>query len=79
MKKKKIISIIFGILVVFFVLNSLVALVSYNEVCNKKKPTINFGISKNSQEITYKELLYNVRVKQEDMTRTVSLKLFFLK
>lgn len=79
MKKKKIINITVWVLVVFVVLNSIIAFDSYNKVCKNKEPMVKFGIYKKSGYVIYKELLYEVRVKEENMTRSVSLKLFFLK
>lgn len=79
MKKKKIINIIIWVLAFLIILNSIIAFVSYNEVCKKKEPTIKFKIIKKEDITIYKELLYEIRVKEESMTRSVSLKLFFLK
>lgn len=79
MEKKKIANIITYVILIFLILNAVIALISYNEVSKKKTPTISFGVSKKGNETIYNELLYSVKVKEEEMVRTVSLKLFFLK
>lgn len=79
MKKKTIIDIIILGVALLVIINTITAYVSYRQVCDKKEPTIKFGIVKEDNVTIYKELLYHVRVLNEDNSRTVSLKLFFLK
>lgn len=79
MKNKKIFSIIIYGLLIFLILNTFIALISYQQVCDKRKPTVSFGVSKTENKTIYKELLYNVTLSEDDGLRTVSLKLFFLK
>lgn len=79
MKKNRIGDIILWLVVIIVVLNTIIAYISYKNVSDKKKPMFSFGITEKTGKITYKEGLYNVIVSEDDKTRTVSLKLFFLK
>lgn len=78
MKKKVILEVIVLIISLLVILNIGVAYFSYLEVCKEKEPTIKFDVIKKDNEIIYNELLYKIRVKEDDRTRRVSLKLFFL-
>ncbi len=75
---KKVINISVVIIILLAILNTVLALVSYGEVTNKKEPTISFGKSENDVVTVYNELLYNIKVTDDGSVRTVSLKLFFL-
>lgn len=79
MKKNRIGDIILWLVVIVVVLNTIIAYVSYKNVSDKKEPKFSFGVARQKGKITYKEGLYNVIVSEDEKTRTVSLKLFFLK
>ncbi|MEE0699056.1 MAG: hypothetical protein U0M66_00400 [Bacilli bacterium] len=79
MKKKTIINSVILMVATLVIVNTITAYVSYRQVCDKKEPTIKFGVVKKDNLTIYKELLYHVRVVKEERSRTVSLKLFFLK
>ncbi len=79
MKKNKIGDIILWSIVVLFLINTLIAYLSYKTVSDEKEPKISFGVKKEENTITYNEGLYKVVVREDDSIREVSLKLFFLK
>ncbi len=79
MKKLKIGDIILWLFIVLFLLNTLAAYFSYVSVSDNKEPKINFGVKKENGITTYNEGLYNIVVKEDETTKEVSLKLFFLK
>lgn len=79
MKKNRIGDIILWLVVIVVVFNTIIAYVSYKNVSDKKEPKLSFGVSEKKGKVIYKEGLYNVIVSEDEKTRTVSLKLFFLK
>lgn len=79
MKINKIGDIILWLIFTLVVLNTITAYVSYKKVINKKEPLLSFKIIKKDNKIIYNEALYKIIVDENDKTREVSLKLFFLK
>lgn len=79
MKINKIGDIILWLIFTLVVLNTITAYVSYKKVINKKEPLLSFKIIKKDNKIIYNEALYKIIVNENDKTREVSLKLFFLK
>lgn len=79
MKINKIGDIILWLFFTLVVLNTITAYVSYKKVINKKEPLLSFKIIKKDNKIIYNEALYKIIVNENDKTREVSLKLFFLK
>ena len=79
MKINKIGDIILWLIFTLVVLNTITAYVSYKKVINKKEPLLSFKITKKDNQIIYNEALYKIIVDENDKTREVSLKLFFLK
>ena len=79
MKINKIGDIILWLIFTLVVLNTIIAYVSYKKVINKKEPLLSFKIIKKDNKIIYNEALYKIIVNENDKTREVSLKLFFLK
>lgn len=79
MKINKIGDIILWLIFTLVVLNTITAYVSYKKVINKKEPLLSFKIIEKDNKIIYNEALYKIIVDENDKTREVSLKLFFLK
>ena len=79
MKINKIGDIILWLIFTLVVLNTITAYISYKKVINKKEPLLSFKIIKKDNKIIYNEALYKIIVNENDKTREVSLKLFFLK
>ena len=79
MKINKIGDIILWLIFTLVVFNTIIAYVSYKKVINKKEPLFSFKIIKKDNKIIYNEALYKIIVNENDKTREVSLKLFFLK
>lgn len=79
MKINKIGDIILWLIFTLVVLNTITAYVSYKKAINKKEPLLSFKITKKDNQIIYNEALYKIIVNENDKTREVSLKLFFLK
>lgn len=79
MKKYKIGDIILWSILILFLINTLIAYISYKQVSVNKEPTILFNKKTVNKKVIYNEGIYNVIVKEDDEEKEVSLKLFFLK
>lgn len=79
MKKYKIGDIILWSIIILFLVNTLIAYISYKQVSENKEPTISFNKKTINKKVIYNEGIYNVIVKEDDEEKEVSLKLFFLK
>ncbi len=79
MKKNKICDIVFWVIVILILINTGFAYLTYKQVSDKKEPTFIFNKKITENKITYSEVLYKVTVEEDNKTRVVSLKLFFLK
>lgn len=79
MKKNKIPDIILCFVAIIILMNTIIAYVSYKRVCDDKLPVISSGKKTDNKNVTYKQGLYKIVVIENDDTREVSLKLFFLK
>lgn len=79
MKKYKIGDIILWSILILFLINTLIAYISYRQVSENKEPTISFAKKTVNKKVIYNEGIYNVIVKEYDKEKEVSLKLFFLK
>ncbi len=75
---KKIRNIIFIMIFIFIIINTMIAYISYKEVIDNKTPKISFKTVKTGYKTEYNELLYKVILSETKSNRTVSLKLFFL-
>ncbi len=79
MKKNKMGKIILWIIVGLVFVNTIISYASYKMVINGKKPVFYFKKEKSKNEVTYLEGIYKIIKTENDDTRFVSLKLFFLK
>lgn len=79
MKKRKIGDIILWSIVVLFLVNTVVAYISYKQVSDNKKPSILINKKVVDNKTIYNEGIYNIIVMENEEIREVSLKLFFLK
>ena len=78
MKKRKIGDIILWIIIILFLINTLVAYVSYRQVSDESNPSFYLKESKKSNVTTYNIGLYKIVIAEEEKLKNVSLKLFFL-